>query len=88
MAERVAQPAPVVRLRLHPKVGLVAQPQVQLDRGARQLLRDENRISSGPLGRRPEQVDQAGPASHAARNSRGEPIETWNIFGSKDMLLR
>ena len=60
VAQRLSQPVAVVRLRLHPQVGPLAEPQVEPDRGVGQLLRDEIRISPRSPRRRPEQARPAG----------------------------
>ena len=72
VAERVAQPAAVVRLRLHPQVPPVAQPEEQPDRGVGQLLRHAGRLQARPPGRRGQPAAEDRPGVPRAQLEGGE----------------
>ena len=71
MAQRLLQPAGLVRLRLRPQVRPLAQPQGQQHRGAGQLLQDGGVQAPDPR-RRQEQADAAGQGVTAANAQSGK----------------
>ena len=70
VAQRVIQSAPVVRLRLRPQVGPLAQSSGQPDRGAGKLLQDGGVPTPDP-GRGHEQADATGPGLTSRHTQSG-----------------
>ena len=71
MVERFSQPSAMVRLRHHPQVGDLAEPQAQSHRGIRQLLQHAGRLPLNASRHRAQRAHQNGPAGTAAQPQRG-----------------
>ena len=77
MVERFSQPSAMVRLRHHPQVGDLAEPQAQSHRGIRQLLRHAGRLPPNASRRGAQRSHQDGSAGTAVQPQRGKlPFRT------------
>ena len=77
MVECFSQPSAVVRLRHHPQVSDLAEPQAQSHRGIRQLLRHARRLPPNASRRGAQRSHQDGSAGTAVQPQRGKlPFRT------------
>ena len=88
MAECFSQPSAVVRLRHHPQVSDLAEPQAQSHRGIRQLLRHARRLPSNASRRGAQRSHQDGSAGTAVQPQRGKlPFRTKDSTGNMKIPL-
>ena len=81
MVECFSQPSAVVRLRHHPQVSDLAEPQAQSHRGIGQLLRHARRLPSNASRRGAQRSHQDGSAGTAVQPQRGKlPFRTKDLY--------